>query len=186
MARVTDLAILFLTAGYFGTFNATVHGNTLPPTPESACEAIAAVLPGEAVSPKKVKSTDLWSYKGDLDPVKLNKKLRGPLAGKADLINSVAKKYDIDVAWFMAIIANESGWGKHHINRYNFGGLKGRVKGWQSFSTPEEGLNAVASLLARRYKNMSLKRMHTVYGGGTRGWHSQVSVHYNNLKGYVN
>lgn len=167
-----------------GCIGHTVDG-TLPPVDESEALAISKSLPSEAVSNIVRKSDRLWSYTGPMDPEKLNKRLKGPLAGKADLINKISKEYDINSAWFTAIIANESGWGAKHINRYNFGGIRGRL-GYKRFKSTEDGLRAQADLLSRKYKDMNLKRMQVVYGGGTKGWHKNVSYIYDSLKDYIN
>lgn len=89
---------------------------------------------------------------GDLKPGLF----KGALAGKEDVVNQLCHKYGLDPALVASIIGLESGWGTSNLARHNnFMGYRKAgdagvsEKGFGYFSTPEKGLEAAISNLAR-------------------------------------
>lgn len=81
---------------------------------------------------------------------KLNEEFEGVLAGKGEDIVAAAEKYGIDPALFAAIIKQETGSGRSIDEHNNPGGIMGS-SGLRTYSSIDEGLDSMASLLKRGY-----------------------------------
>ncbi|MBQ9246711.1 glucosaminidase domain-containing protein, partial [bacterium] len=86
---------------------------------------------------------------------------RGVLAGKGELIASIAAKNNIDPYLLASIMAFETGWGTSNaIKNYNNpGGIMKSKGGLNSYGSLEEGINAMAKLLRTKYLDDGL---HTI------------------------
>lgn len=94
----------------------------------------------------------------------INNTFKGGLKNEGELIVSIANKYGIEPNLFAAILASESGYGKHSKHN-NYGGLMDPKTGCsklQKFDSIEAGLEAVASNLARNYIAKGLSTPETI------------------------
>ncbi len=92
---------------------------------------------------------------------------KGVLAGKGAMIASIAEKNGLDPNLLAAIMANETGWGTSNAirNHNNPGGMMDPATNWskiKTYSTLEEGINAVASNLKRNYIDQGLTTISTI------------------------
>ena len=130
---------------------------------------------------------------------KLNQKFKGALANKGDVIVGAAQKYGLDPALLAAIMALETGWGTSSAvkNQNNPGGLMSASSNWmklQSFSTIEEGIDAMAKNLKKGYIDKGLTTIAQIGNkycpvgaandpnGTNSGWIPSVTSIYNQLK----
>ncbi len=100
----------------------------------------------------------------------------------------------MDPALVKAVIAHETGNMESAAarNKNNFGGIMGS-NGLRSYETPDEGIEAVAKLLAStRYKGKSIAEIGSIYApigagndpnGINRNWVSGVTKLYNQFSG---
>jgi beta-N-acetylglucosaminidase len=90
---------------------------------------------------------------------KINKSLGGTLKDKGDIFADAAAKEGINLALLTAIAVHETGNGTNRGSKAlnNVGGMmRTDGKGQQSFSSIDEGIYALASLLKRKYISQGL------------------------------
>lgn len=130
---------------------------------------------------------------------KLNDKFKGALAGMGEIIVGAAQKYGLDPALLAAIMALETGWGTSSAvnNQNNPGGLMDPASNWmklQSFSSIEEGIDAMAKNLKNGYIDKGLTTIAQIGNkycpvgaandpnGTNAGWIPSVTSIYNQFK----
>lgn len=110
------------------------------------------------------------------------------------MIDSYANKYGVDPALVKAVIQHETGnmSSKAAKNKNNFGGIMGKG-GLRTYGSAEEGIEAVAKLLAtERYNGKSIAQIGAIYApvgaandptGLNNHWVTGVTKFYNQYKG---
>ena len=178
--------------------------DSLKQTQESIMSAIKSFLSTSVSSVSSLSSTTA-SGSSSIAPVsgdfanKLNQKFKGALAGKGDIIVGAAQKYGLDPALLAAIMALETGRGTSSAvnNKNNPGGLMDPASNWmklQSFSSIEEGIDAMAKNLKNGYIDKGLTTIAQIGNkycpvgaandpnGTNAGWIPSVTSIYNQLK----
>ncbi len=114
---------------------------------------------------QNTQNTSAYTYSGSNEQFvnKFNSSAfnKGILAGKGAMIASIAEKNGLDPNLLAAIMANETGWGTSNaiVNHNNPGGMMDPTTNWskiKTYSSLEEGINAVASNLKRNYIDQGL------------------------------
>ena len=110
---------------------------------------------------KNSKAENSLSVNGEKVAENINAKFKGALANKGEEIVAAAEKYGLDPALLAAIMASETGWGtsKAVNNQNNPGGFMDPATGWskvKTFSSIEEGIDAVAKNLKKNYIDQGL------------------------------
>lgn len=125
---------------------------------------------------------------------------KGVLAGKGEMVASIAEKYGIDPNLLASIMALETGWGTSSaIKNYNNpGGMMDPSTNWMSlkhYSSLQEGIEAVAKNLKNNYIDKGLTTISSIGAkycpvgaandpnGTNSGWVPSVTKIYNMLTG---
>jgi len=111
---------------------------------------------------------------------KLDRSLKGVLAGKGLYIAEKAIELEIDPYVATAIMLHETGckWTCSRLARvnHNVGGMKGR-NGWQKFPTINAGIDAFMNNLYKNYYSIGLntpEKMSNKYADGSQSWAGKV------------
>jgi hypothetical protein len=168
----------------------------LGPNDQIPASVYESVVPLPKVQPQSQTAQTTSPYSAD----KINSIFgQGMLAGRGQQFIDVAKKYNLNPYVLASISALETGYGTSHAlaAHNNLGGLMDpktpNATGFQHFNSIDEGLDAFASLVKRRYADRGLNtigKMAPVYSppnavndprDTNRTWGPNVSSIYRRL-----
>jgi len=115
----------------------------------------------------------------------LDEELAGsPLAGQGALIAQIAAQHGVPVTVAMAILKQESSYGRHAANTFNYGGLTGGDPAtgnrFRAFGSLAEGLNAViGNMGSGLYRGKTISQFMQTYAPSSDG--NDTNAYINNI-----